>query len=138
MRLEEGKDIIKKAVLSWCHVRTTNPDENFFTLLAWLEGSLLGLLGEINVWASDQDKDVFQRLRSAFSDPNSEVDLVYLHDLCRVARIRMGALITSVEGYIHEPHPESEENLNALAYHLLWECRVSRENLTDYGNVWTR
>lgn len=142
MKLQEAKQQMKQAVLEWTHQRGVNEDENFFTLLAFLEGAFLKLYQEMNLYASDEDKFVFNELLAGFLDeepgPGVVFSLNYLYSFCKLMQIRVGSIITLVEGYIQDPRPDSEESLDRLAYSLLWDSRVIRDRLTDYEGVFPR
>lgn len=142
MKLQDAKEQMKQAVLEWTHQRNTDEDENFFTLLAFLEGAFLKLYQEMNVYPSDHDKRVFNELLIGFMDeepgPGVVFSLNYLYSFCKLFQIRVGSIITLVEGYIQDPRPDSEESLDRLAYSLLWDSRLIRDRLTDYEGVFPR
>lgn len=140
MPLPEAKELMKKCLLTWCHQRTGNDDEDFFSLLAFLEGAFLKLSTDLCVFHGTDREKVLTGLLDAFTDeepgPGVITDMAFFYDFCALMRIRMGSFISAIEGYVQDLHPESEENLDRMSYHFLWDSRVIRECLTDYGDVW--
>lgn len=143
MKLQDAKEVFRTTLLLWCHARVGKDDEDFFTLLACVQGAFLKVCDEMNPLVAEQEKARFKRLvgwyvSDAYSTDECVTDLEYLYEFCSVLKIRMGSMITAIEGFVHDPHPEAEESLDRMAYTMLWDSRLIRDHITDYGDVFPR
>lgn len=142
MKLQDAKEVFRIPLLLWCHSRVGRDDEDFFTLLACVQGAFLKVCQVIDPPLGEEGKARFNSLVGAYTnivcDDDCVTDLEYLYELCFILKIRMGSMITAIEGYVHDPHPEAEESLDRMTYTMLWDSRLIRDHITDYGDVFPR
>ena len=139
MKLQDAKEVFRTTLLLWCHARVGKDDEDFFTLLACVQGAFLKVCQDIDPPLGEEGKARFIGLVRGYTNEACSdecvTDLEYLYEFCFVLKIRMGSMITAIESYVHDPHPEAKESLDRMSYTMLWDSRLIRDHITDYGDV---